>query len=238
MNVFFAGLLALTLAAPAVQDTPRYLKGAEREAFFDQLEARMAARKTVVAEFEQEKVLALFDDPLRSSGMILFEAPSSAEHSGGKLRWEIRTPFRSLLIVAEEDVAKFEYTSAGARRALTLGRAKDPLLAVMDQIRGWFRGRFDRGETLYRLRVAREPEAAIVLEPREAALKKSLQAIEVRLTEALDGVRSVTLREVNGDRTTMVFQERKWEGALDKGYFDLRDPKELELEALGRGNGK
>ena len=75
-------LCSSAVLAPGVQDeAPRFLEGAERERFLDQLEQRMSARKTIAAEFEQEKVLSLFDDTLKTRGAILFAAPD-------KLRWE------------------------------------------------------------------------------------------------------------------------------------------------------
>jgi outer membrane lipoprotein-sorting protein len=222
----------LTAVLARAQDAPpRFLEDAERARFFDQLEERMAARKTVAAEFEQEKVLALFEGPVRSRGVILFEAPGRGA-SGGKLRWEIQAPCRSLLIVAGDDVAKFEFSADGQRRALALGRGKDPLLAVMDQIRGWFLGRFDRREKTYRLKVAREPDPLVVLEPIEDGLRKTLKAIEVSLTRTLDGVQRVTILEQSGDRTTMTFHEPRRVAAIPAEYFDLEDPRALDLDAL------
>jgi outer membrane lipoprotein-sorting protein len=218
-------LACLSLVPLTLQEkAPRFLEGAERERFLDELEARMAARKTVAAEFEQEKMLSLFDDKLESRGAILFQAPD-------KLRWEIQAPFQSILVVAGEDVAKFEFVR-GEKRALQLGRGKDPLLLVMSQIRGWFLGKFDRSEKTYRLRVAREPAPLIVLEPAEEGLRKNLSAIEVTLADTLDAVSRVVVREKGGDKTTMVFHEKKRDVLIPGPYFDLKDPRPLVLEAL------
>ncbi len=223
-------LVALSLIAPApVQDeaAPRFLEsGDDVQAFFASVEERMRTRRTVAARFEQVKVLALFDQPLRTSGVILYARPD-------KLRWEIQEPFRSLLVVAGNDVAKFEY-SAGERRPLELGRAKDPLLLVMGEIRGWFRGRFSDSGAHYDLRVAREPQALIELTPKGDALKRTLASIRVTLTKELDGVRRVVLEERGGDRTTMNFEEAERDVALDEGWFRLDDPRDLDFEALLR----
>jgi len=222
---FLLTLLALALPAPEVQDeAARFLEGAERERFLDQLEARMSARKTVAAEFEQEKVMSLFEDTLRTRGAILFSSPD-------KLRWETQAPFQSILVVAGDAVAKFEFVS-GERRALELGRAKEPLLDVMNQIRGWFLGRFDRRQKTYRLRVTLEPQPLIVLEPVDAGLRKSLAALEVTLTSTLDAVSRVVVLERGGDRTTMTFHEKWRDVVIPAAYFDLEDPHPLDLEAL------
>lgn len=218
-------LLALLFAALLLQEgAPRFLEGPERERFLDELEARMSARKTVAAEFEQEKALALFEDTVKSSGAILFQAPD-------KLRWEIRAPFQSILVVAGDDVSKFEFVR-GEKRPLELGRGKDPLHLVMSRIRGWFLGKFERGEKTYRVRVAREPVPLVVLEPAEEGLRKNLTAIEVTLTPALDAVSRVVVRERGGDRTTMVFHEKRRDVVIPAAYFDLADPRTLDLEAL------
>jgi len=224
LSLALLALLALVPGAPHQDEAPRFLEGSERERFLDELEARMAARTTVVAEFEQEKVLALFEDPLVTHGAILFAAPD-------RLRWETRSPFRSILVVAGDDVAKFEFVREEQRK-LELGRSKDPLLAVMGQIRGWFLGRFDRRQKTYRMRVAREPRPLIVLEPAEGGLRKSLGAVEVYLTAELDAVQRVVVRETSGDHTTMTFSEKRRDVAIPAAYFDLAEPAALDLEAL------
>ena len=63
-------------------------------------------------------------------------------------------------------------------------------------------------------------------------LRKNLSAIEVTLTGTLDAVSQVVVKEKGGDRTTMVFHEKKRDVLIPGPYFDLKDPRALDLEAL------
>ncbi len=223
------GLLAcapLLVPTPQAQDAPPpvFLAGAAQEAFLAEVEEKMTELESVVAEFEQIKVLTLFEDSVRSSGVILFQAPDA-------LRWEVTEPFQSLFVVAGDDVSKFEF-SGGERRALDLGRGKDPLLVVMGQIRGWFRGDFGAGGRAFRMRVAREPTPLVLLEPADERVAKTVAALEVSLSPELDCVRRVVVRERGGDHTTMNFAVPLRGVELTDAYFDLTDPCALELEDL------
>lgn len=220
-------LLAVALAAVAAagaEDEPPLLEGAAREAFLDEVERGMAGVRTVAAAFEQEKTLALLEEPFRTSGVLLFQRPD-------RLRWEIQVPFRSLLIVAGDEAAKYEFID-GERRRLALGRGAGAVAAVMERIRGWFQGRFDRDGEQYELRARRAPEPTIVLVPKDPALRENLRAIEVRLTARLDAIERVVLEERGGDRTVMTFRLLAQDVPLDPALFSLADPAELDVEAL------
>jgi outer membrane lipoprotein-sorting protein len=226
-----ACLLALMLAgAPAEEPSRAFLDRGERDRFLDRMEKRMAELASFLAEFEQTKRLSLFKEPVESRGFILFARPD-------RLRWEIVRPFRSVLVVSGNEVAKFEFVG-GKRRALRLGRAGDAVLAAMDQIRQWFQGRFDRDGKQYRVQVSTKPDTRIVLTPRDEALARTLKAIEFVPTEELDSMESVTIRERNGDSTVMVFSKRANDVEAPAAAFSLEDPADLDLERLRATAGK
>ena len=153
--------------------------------------------RSVVAAFDQEKHLSLFGDVVRTSGMILYSRPDL-------LRWEIRKPFRSILIVAGNDVAKFEFRK-GTRRRLTLGRSGDVILMVMSQIRSWFRGDFSSSAKSYDVNLYSDSPARITLVPKARSLRKTIRSIELRLSSDLAAVSRVTIHERAGDKTVMHF---------------------------------
>ncbi len=197
-----------------------YLEGDARRAFLSKVESRMSAVRSVVARFRQEKHLSVLKKPIRTSGVILFARPNL-------LRWEIREPFRSILIVAGDRVAKFEVVH-GSRKKLELGKRGDVIAMVMDRIRAWFLGRFDQDSRDYDIRVQAKPVPLIVFTPKDAALGKSLRSIELQLSPELDRVASVTILEKRGDRTHMQFDLVRRDDELPANLFSTADPAELD----------
>lgn len=207
--------------APA-ERTP--LQGEARAAFLRSVEARMTGIRSLAAEFQQEKTLRVFKQKVVSQGLLLFARPDS-------LRWEIKTPFRSILLVAGRKVGKFEYVE-GKRRALKVEAAEKGILSVMDQIRGWFDGKFDTRSDIYDIDVFDGAAPAIVLRPRHEALKKSVQEITLTLSADLATVAAVTLLENKGDRTEMRFTELRRDLELGPDVFSVADPVEIDRDAL------
>jgi len=220
-------LLLLGMGAPLGADggdARVFLEGKERTAFLAQVERKMSGARSFVADFEQKKKLSIFKATAVSSGFILFMRP---DH----LRWEIRKPFRSILIVSGNGVAKIEFV-AGEPRPLKLGRGRDAILIAMERIRSWFKGDFDREGKHYKVDVSRRPTPLIVLTPLDARLKKTLKAIEFTPTKDLAGMRQVTIRERGGDYTVLVFQRRVDNVTVPSNAFSLSKPGELDLAKL------
>ena len=209
--------LPLLLLAPLAAQKP--LAGEARTQLLKQVEVKMSKVQHVSAAFTQEKHDSLFGDVLKSKGHILYGRPD-------KLRWEYRAPFQSILIVAGDDVAKFEIEE-GKRRRLELGKTKDVLLVVMEQIRSWFRGDFTAAERHYDVKVFAEP-ARVTLTPKDKALKKTLASIELAFAKDLQSVTRVTIREASGDHTVMSFVDPEHPKTLEAATFDTKDPASIE----------
>lgn len=214
-------LLALSAPAQSRPPSPKPLAGKQREAFLKSVQKAMTGRTEVAATFVTEKHYALFDDVVRQRGFILYQRPD-------RLRWEIQHPFQSILVVTGTDVAKFEIKK-GKRRKLTLGRAQDVLRIVMDQIRSWFRGEFEKGNRDYTVQLfaaTKKPaaNARIVLRPRSKTLRKTVQQFELELAPDLGSVSQVTIREAGGDRTVMRFSRMPAGQRLIPGHFSVQAP--------------
>ena len=204
------------------QDKVQSLTGAARTAMLRKIETSMAKVQNVVASFQQEKHLSLFGDVVKTKGCILYSRPD-------KLRWEIVDPFRSILIVSGDEVAKFEFHK-GKRRRLELGRSSDIILMVMRQIRGWFRGDFEKSAKTYEVRVFASKPVRLELQPRDKAMRKNLKSIELRFTKDLAAVERVTIHENGGDKTVMKFRRlKKAEAKITKAHFDTREPRDFVL---------
>ena len=174
----------------------------------------MQSVRSFRAEFEQEKKLRVFKKPVKSTGVLIFERPD-------KIRWEMRKPFRSLLIVNGTKVAKFEWVD-GKRRAIKLGRGADALLVAMNRLRAWFTGEFD--EKTFAIEVKEKPETVLTLRPKAKALKARIERIEFHPAKDLKSMRRVVIVEASGDVTTMRFSNHKANQPAKKGTFSTKDP--------------
>jgi outer membrane lipoprotein-sorting protein len=222
--VAFLFLLVPLAAEDEAQGARVFLEGEARAAFLARLAERLSERVSFVADFTQEKRLAVFRDTVRSSGFLLFVPPD-------RLRWEISTPFRSILLVNGKDVAKFEFVD-DKRRELELGRARDAVLVAMERLQGWLRGNFEEQQKQYVVRISIEPTALIVLTPRDEAMRRTVRAIEFEPAADLRSMARVTIRERSGDFTTLTFANRTAGVRPDAAVFALEDPADVDLTAL------
>ncbi|MHC4451109.1 MAG: outer membrane lipoprotein carrier protein LolA [Planctomycetota bacterium] len=182
------------------------------------LAAAMKTVRSFRADFEQEKKLKVFKKPVRSSGVLLFERPD-------RMRWETRTPFRSLLVVNGAKVAKFEWVD-GKRRALKLGRGADALLVAMRRLRAWFTGEFD--EKTFSVEVKEKPAIQLILRPKEKALRARIERIEFFPAKDLKSMKRVVIVEAKGDVTTLRFENHKANQPAPKKTFSVTDPAKLD----------
>lgn len=206
---------------PVADSRPVMLEGASKESFLARVEKAMSAVQSVAATFQQDKKLSIFKDVVQSKGVLTFASPNS-------LRWEITEPFRSILIVAGSNVAKFEFVD-GKRRVLQLGRGADLLQIAMERIRQLFVGKFDRTE--YVVEAAEKPIPIVRLTPKGSA-PSQLLSIELQLASALDAVNTVIIRERSGDSTVMRFTQVARNVQFKAGTFSVTDPIELDPSRL------
>ncbi|MBN1443965.1 MAG: outer membrane lipoprotein carrier protein LolA [Planctomycetes bacterium] len=209
---------------PARAPQRKLLEGAERAEFLARVEEKMAAVQSIAAEFAQEKELRLFETALRSSGVILFQRPD-------RLRWEIREPFRSILVASGSTAGKYEYTG-GERRELRLKDGGQAVLIVLAQMRAWFQGRFEDRGRHFDVDVSDSPSPLIILRPRLEAMKKSLEAVEIELRPDLSAVARLRIAERGGDSTKLTFREIRRDADLPADLFTVSDPSPLDMKRI------
>ena len=187
----------------------------EQADFLARLSKSLGQVKSVRADFTQTKKLAVFKRPVTAKGVLIFERPD-------RLRWEIRKPFRSILIVNGDKVAKFEWVD-GKWRALKLGRAADAILIAIGRLRQWLTGKFD--EKAYEISVEK---TRVILKPRDKALKKTIASLELFPTKDLKAMRKVVVRERTGDVTEIAFSGHRTGTKPPKGTFSPTAPAPLD----------
>jgi len=208
------GLLLVGVALAGGDDK----KEAKPPPLRERLKKAMQTVRGFRADFEQEKKLRVFKKPVKSSGILLFERPD-------RMRWEIRKPFRSLLVVNGSKVAKFEWVD-GKRRAIKLGRGADALLVAMNRLRAWFTGEFN--DKTFTIEVQEKPEIRLVLRPKAKALKARIDRLEFYPSKDLKSMRRVVIVEAKGDVTVMRFKNHTTNQPAPKSAFSTKDPAKID----------
>ena len=180
----------------------------------------LASADTVFAQFEQERNVSLFTEPLKSDGYLCFMAPDS-------IRWEISRPYRSILLSGDKGVAQFEWMD-GRWQKLDAG-----LEAVMKQITGQIvmilRGRFTAGrDSAYTVSVATTNEIIVTLVPRRKEQAGVLSSISAHMSLDFRELKSVRLMEPDGDSTVIRFRTMKTNVSLPAGVFDTSVPTDID----------
>jgi outer membrane lipoprotein-sorting protein len=180
----------------------------------------MAKADTVFSRFVQERHLSLFTEPLRSEGWLCFRKP-------GRIRWEITSPYRSILVSDGSGVAQFEWVDEKWKK-LDLGLA-DALQNVVSQIAGVMEGTYASDRRAYAASVTNSTDGPVVtLIPQNETVRKMMAAIEVHLAADLKATRRVVLRETGGDYTDIRFSEQTVGLALPPKTFDRNAPVPIE----------
>src|SRR5688572_3136254 len=86
---------------------------ADPKPILDDLQRKMSSLKSVYFEFQQERQLKLFAEPLKSEGAMLIERPD-------QIRWETTAPYQSIMLGNKKSVAQFERTE-GEWKKLKIG---------------------------------------------------------------------------------------------------------------------
>jgi outer membrane lipoprotein-sorting protein len=162
---------------------------------------------SVRAEFTQEKTMKILARPLISTGIFYFRAPSS-------LRWEYRTPVRSILLIDDGRTARYVETGDGLVR--DAGTNLQAMQAVLEQITGWLGGRFDDNPLFSSTLV---PGRKIILVPKEAAFSRMIQKIELTLSDRAGVLESVTIYESSDSMTRIVLKNAVINAPLEDALF-------------------
>jgi hypothetical protein len=159
----------------------------------DELLARMAKTRGVVAEFHERKQIALLDQPLETTGTLYFAPPS-------RFTRVTRTPAPTRLVL---DGARMHFEDAAGASAIDLAANPVARRFAENMVAVWSGDRA-RLEKLYALEFSAEAARwQLVLVPRGADVARFIERLALRG----DGpaMRELELVESDGDRTLTTF---------------------------------
>jgi outer membrane lipoprotein-sorting protein len=203
-------LAAFSGAPPAAGDEPSAV-----DAFLKKVKTAMADQKTTAGRFKQTKKLAIFDDKVESSGSFAIKRPD-------RLRWEITTPFKSILVIAGDKGARWNETRKAVER---FALADKPGIDVaVKQMFTWYSGTFDDVKGPFDVTIAKDGRS-VALVPKNEKVREVLSKVTLVFAASLATIDSIAMEEKGGDRTDIVFEGVETNKDLDDKVFAIEDKK-------------
>lgn len=181
----FAGLLVVVLAAPSY--------AADWD--LDQLMNGLAQTRSGHARFVEKKSIAILEQPVESSGDLLYTAPDRLEKRTLKPKPET--------MVVNGDNLQIE---RGRQKIQLQLQTYPELAAFIDSIRGTLAGDRKALERSYQLSLEGAAQGwTLRLVPVDSKMKQVVALI--RITGVRDEIRSINITQVDGDSSVMLIEK-------------------------------
>ena len=173
------------------------------------LQQKMSSLESVSMDFTQERQLKLFNEPLKSEGVMLIQRPD-------QIRWETTEPYQSILLGNHQSVAQFERNDDKWEK-LKLGFPQ-MLKRVMDQMSLMHQGKIDALTADYTVTVAKGDEVVMTLVPKDQTVHSFLASLEIHLLPDMSATREVVMNEPGGDLTRIIFHQGTSQREIPRGH--------------------
>ena len=178
------------------------------------IEENMGQIKSLKTKIVQEKMIALFSEPVFSNGILLFKSP-------GKIRLEYFDPFKSVLLVNENKISKYEIVKGQWKK---IGSGDEKMMQViMDHIGAWIKGRFNENDLYTVSGQSRTVEGqtcyAVLLEPKSESFKSFISGFELGINEKMDRLDYIIIKESGDDYTKLTFRDDRINTGVEDRYF-------------------
>ncbi len=174
---------------------------------WEQLREQAGQVETIRADFIQEKHLRILTKPLVSKGIFYYQAPRS-------LRWEYKSPVRSILLMHQGKIRRYIEGSNGLTE--DSGAGLQAMQSVLQEITMWLKGDFG-SNPMFSASLKREGK--IVLTPTEKAFASIIKRIELVLSDRPGVIKSVTIYEGKDSFTKIEFQNVRVNDPLKDSLF-------------------
>lgn len=164
-----------------------------------------ASLKTLVAPFEQTRVIGLLAEPVTSKGELTLVRPD-------QLRWELFAP---------DDVVYWVNKSGISYRAGKTGKPtsvpkKGGFTAVLDDLLTFLSGDLESLSSRYAFEATSSASGAVIsATPKPDDLKKHLKSISMTTNAEKWGVSKIVIEDASGDLSTIVFGANQKDAKVD-----------------------
>lgn len=229
VTLWLVVMLALASELVRAVETNALVTVADPKPILDRMQQHMASVSSFYLEFVQERQLKLFDEPLKSEGIMLMERT-------GEMRWETTAPFQSILLGNAKSVAQFEFTG-GKWEKLKLGMPQ-MLKQMLNQMTLMHQGKLDALTNNFTLSVSTGAVTVVTMTPSNKDIRSFIAALEIHLAPDLSATREVVMREPGGDFTRIIFNREQRNVKFPDRTFDQTKPVEIPVIKAAVGDAK
>lgn len=207
----------------------RKLAKDELEAVLKQVEEECGKIQSLSTDFVQEKHISIFAAPIEARGVCIFQSP-------GNIRFEFSEPFKSVLIVKDGAVTKYEFIEGGWKRLET--GDQQIVLMIIDHITSWLKGRLRDKDEIYEISGETSGTISLILTPRAEGFRKHIAAIELGMREDRRGIKFIVIREPGEDYTRITFMNERQNLKIPEEVFNTSGPEPMPVGQLVEGGGR
>ena len=213
--VMIAAALIIVTPVFAIESKP--IPDNQLNQLLENVEKNFSKIKTLKTLMTQEKNIALFSEPIVSTGFCIFKSPD-------KLRLDFIEPFKSSLIINNSQIFKYEFFQDNWQK-LDIGN-KEMMLLIMENITSWLKGKF-KDPDLYEICVFKNKNTTILLTPKADEFKKFISSFELGLNREMNGLEYIIINETKNNYTKIQFHNDEinkeisdiiFEGSKDKPH--------------------
>ena len=208
---------ALIIVTPLFAIESKSIPDNQLNQLLEDVEKNFSKIKTLKTLLTQEKNIALFSEPVISTGFCIFKSPD-------KLRLDFIEPFKSSLIINNSQIFKYEFFHDNWQK-LDIGN-KEMMLLIMENITSWLKGKF-KDPDLYEICVFKNKNTTILLTPKADEFKKFISSFELGLNHEMNGLEYIIINETKNNYTKIQFHNDEinkeisdiiFEGSKDKPH--------------------
>ncbi len=181
----------------------------------ENVEKNFSKIKTLKTLMTQEKNIALFSEPIISTGFCIFKSPD-------KLRLDFIEPFKSSLIINNSQIFKYEFFHDNWQK-LDIGN-KEMMLLIMENITSWLKGKF-KDPDLYKICAFKNNNTTILLTPKADEFKKFISSFELGLNHEMNGLEYIIINETKNNYTKIQFHNDEINNEIPDIIFEGSNDK-------------
>lgn len=166
---------------------------------------------SIRADFTQEKHMPILTKPLVSRGVLHYQLPDS-------LRWEYTAPIRSILL--QHGGVSRRFVQGREKMIEESGRQLEMVQYMLREIPLWLGGRFDENP---HFQAELLDERRIEMRPKEAAMGRVIERVEVTLSSTPGVIESVTVHEGQGIFTRFWYTNVQLNKPIDESVFQAAE---------------
>ncbi len=210
VNLITVGCLTaslLVMARAQVPVTP------STEDYLTELQKHFESVKTIQADFEQEKKLAIFNSTMKIRGEMALERPK-------RMMWHVSAPVRYSMLMEGDTVRQWDEDT---NRVQKLHLGDNPTFkAVFSQFRAWFLGDFHAIAKAYDVVVVdREPPCLRFSPKPGSAMAEMIEQIQITLSKDRLSIEKIVIEQEGDETTTIRFLNTRLNQPIQKEVWEI-----------------